>query len=257
MGLIGGVVRNVNNNYPLPFVNSCLTGTLNCAGTDGNGIWNAAWGYEGVNVTFTAGGMYQTSADFTSADWSYYPAYGTYGYWKVVLMTPRETTPTSCFAGDTQVLMADGSTRVIARISVGDQVLGVDGSANTVIGVETPLLGDRTLYGFDGGRPFVTAEHPFATEQGWRSVDPWALGAEGVTLRVDTLIAGDRLRRVVGVNTVVGVGLQRLMPRTELQRLKTIEPHRANHHTVVYNLILQHDHTYIANGWVVHNKGEH
>lgn len=255
MALIGGVVRNANTNQLLPFVNCCITSTLNCAATDGNGIWNAAWGYEGINVTFTAGGFNQTNANFTSQDIAYYPDYGLNGYWKVVLMTPKppETTG-SCFTGDTEILLANGTERPISRVTVGTQVIGQDGSVNTVIGVETPRLGGRNLHSLNGGQPFVTAEHPFAGEDGWRTPDPLALGAEGATLAVAPLRVGDLLRRVVGVGSVVGSGGQGRVPLTELAVVHELTAHAADPATTVYNLLLDGDHTYVAGGWLVHNK---
>ncbi len=258
MVLIGGVVRNANTNALLPFINCCLTSTLNCASTDGNGVWNATWGYEGVNVTFSNGGFYPLSVNFTAADIAYYPDYGINGYWKVVGLTPKPPDPpSSCFTGDTLVLMADGARKAISAVGVGDRVLSSDGHVNVVSGVERPRLGDRLLYGFDGGPAFVTAEHPFAAEHGWRCVDPWALGAEGVLLEVEPLRAGDRLRRVVGVDVMVAAAGRRLAPRIALRAPATIEAVAADADTVVYNLLLDGDHTYVAGGWVVHNKGSH
>ena len=69
----------------------------------------------------------------------------------------------SCFTADSQIVMADGRLKKIEDIAVGDIVLGQDGAHNTVTGIERVSLGERLLYGFNGGTPFVTSEHPFMT----------------------------------------------------------------------------------------------
>ncbi|WP_369069565.1 Hint domain-containing protein [Kineococcus terrestris] len=257
MALIGGVIRNASTHVALPFANACVTGTFNCAATDGNGIWNADWGYEGISVTHSAGGFDSATVNFTSADIAYFPAYGINGYWKVVELRPQPPTATSCFVGDTPVLMADGTSRPIELVGVGDEVLDVEGRVNTVVGVERPTLGDRALHGFDGGRPFVTAEHPFASDDGWRCVDPWALAAEGVALRARELRAGDRLYRVVGVEVLVSAGRSERRPCAALRAVTSVSVAAADPATVVHNLLLDGTHTYVAGGWVVHNKGSH
>jgi hypothetical protein len=90
---------------------------------------------------------------------------GTFGY-------QTAAAEKSCFIAGTKVRMADGHVKTIETIQPDDQVLGITGTVNTVIDIERVPLGERRLYGFNGGRPFVTAEHPFYTEQGWKSLDP-------------------------------------------------------------------------------------
>ena len=100
-----------------------------------------------------------------------------------------------CFTGDTRVRMADGRERPIRDIRVGDQVLAPSGGACRVVGIEQPLLGARPLYALNGGPAFVTAEHPFATLGGWRSIDPAATIRESPDLPVNRLLIGDCLDR--------------------------------------------------------------
>ena len=55
---------------------------------------------------------------------------------------------------------------------VGDEVKGHNGN-NTVIKLDWVRLGNRKLYTFnDSEHYFFTSEHPFLTEQGWKSVKP-------------------------------------------------------------------------------------
>ena len=53
----------------------------------------------------------------------------------------------------------------------------------------------RRLYALNGGRPFVTAEHPFLTAEGWKALDPEATRRENAALDVASLQLGDRLCR--------------------------------------------------------------
>lgn len=178
--------------------------------------------------------------------------------------TPTRTSPfdsddgPSCFTAGTRVLMADGSTRPVEQIRVGDRVRGQDGAVNTVIGVERPRLGRRLLYAINGGRAFVTAEHPFLTPGGWKSVDPAATAAENPRLKVRPLRVGDHV--FVGI-VAEGDGVRPASagaPRTlrlRLVRIRRIAAQRQPASTVVYNLLLDGNNTYFADGFLVHNKG--
>ena len=99
----------------------------------------------------------------------------------------------SCFTSETLVVMADGQLKAIQDIRVGEIVLGRDGAHNVVIDVERVTLGNRKLYDFDGGPLFVTAEHPFMTDEGWKAIDPAATAAENANLQVAKLEPGDAL----------------------------------------------------------------
>ena len=89
-----------------------------------------------------------------------------------------------CFTAGTMILMADGSAKPIERVVVGDRVMSRDGGANRVVGVQRPRLGNRELHALNGGRYFVTAEHPFLTPVGWMAIDPEAAKTEISDLKV-------------------------------------------------------------------------
>ena len=59
-------------------------------------------------------------------------------------------------------------------VAAGELVLGRTGAVSRVVDIERPQLGGRRLYAFNGGAPFVTAEHPFLSERGWCAIDPAA-----------------------------------------------------------------------------------
>lgn len=163
-----------------------------------------------------------------------------------------------CFTGETRILMADGRSRPIREVRVGDRVMAADGGANEVVGIERPKLGARLLYALNGGPHFVTAEHPFMTATGWKAVDPAATAAENPNLAVARLIPGDCLTtlRTPGPSTPITVGNLALtglvLEQTVLVRL---DARAADPKTPLFNLLLDGDHAYFAEQYLVHNKG--
>lgn len=164
----------------------------------------------------------------------------------------------SCFTADTRVTMADGTTRPIEEVTVGDLVIGAGGAVNRVESIETPQLGGRLLYALNDGYAFVTAEHPFMTDEGWKAVDPAATSRENPALIVGKLQVGDRLHALCGVLAAVGAGVGSGSSSVEIDvaqiELHGIDQQTADANMVVYNLRLDGNHTYFANDLLVHNK---
>lgn len=164
----------------------------------------------------------------------------------------------SCFTAGTMILMADGSQRPIETIAAGDQVMGRRGRVNAVKACERTVLGDRRLYALNGGRLFVTAEHPFLTVEGWKALDPEATRRENAALDVGALQIGDQLCRgtvrVVGGerrSAPAGPGILFMQATATLEALAAVS---AAPETPLFNLLLDGDHSYVADGWIVHNK---
>ncbi len=160
---------------------------------------------------------------------------------------------TSSFTGTTRILMADGSEKPIRDVRPGDLVMAPNGRANRVIEIERPTLGGRRLYAFNGGRYFVTAEHPFMTIAGWKAVDPAATAAENPKLVVSRLQPGDCLTtlRAVGTsNTAGNLALSGLVLETTV--LVYLDARAADPATPLFNLLLDGDHAYFAEGYLVH-----
>lgn len=264
MALMGGVIRNANTNTTLAFANACITGQFTCYSTDGQGIWNnlrdnATTGYEGINITCSAGGFHSKSVNLVSSDIAYYPALGVNGYWKVVELTPKPPDTTSCFTPDTLVTMADGESRRIEEVVVGDLVVAQDGGINRVIGIETPWLGDRRLFSLNEDEPFITSEHPIMTERGWAAINPSATAGENPDLPVVALRVGEIIHRLrsIRVPAMANVPTDHAEVHIEPTKLERIVSEDAAPGTMLYNLLLDRDHTYFANGYLVHNKGSH
>ncbi len=91
-----------------------------------------------------------------------------YGLKASASYTPPYTPPEqqACFGAGAQVLLADGGTKAIEALEIGDKVLGRGGVTNTIIALKSTTLGDRKLYTINGTLK-VTADHPAMTERGW------------------------------------------------------------------------------------------
>ena len=176
-------------------------------------------------------------------------------------MTRNSFRPASCFVAGTRVRMADGSLAPIEGIRPGEAVLGRGGRVNAVVAVERVPLGARRLYGFNGARGFVTDEQPFMTHLGWRSLSPPATREENPMLEVGRLREGDRLlawtaspapstgaRSNLALVSSPAIGLDEVA-------LTRIQAFDAPSVTTLYNLLLDGDHAYFANDFLVHNKG--
>lgn len=143
---------------------------------------------------------------------------------------PTITPPTqgTCFAAGTLVRMADGSERAIEMIAAGDAVLAFSPAPECVGAALIPSTvarifahDDCEVFDVSGAR--VTAEHPFQL-------------SDGRFVEVCDLRPGDRLVRADG--TFVAFGGAVAVPGL----------HRT------YNFEVERLHTYVANGFRVHNK---
>ncbi len=94
-----------------------------------------------------------------------------------------------CLAGDTPVLMADGTLRPLATLRVGDAVYGTVGVGTDRRYVPTTVLDHWSttkpawrLVLADGTRLVASAEHRFLTRRGWRHVADGGTGRPHVTV---------------------------------------------------------------------------
>lgn len=166
----------------------------------------------------------------------------------------------SCFIKGTKVLMADGNWKAIEQVRIGDLVVGDGGAVNRVTEVERVPLAGRKLYSFNGSAHFVTAEHPFMTAEGWKSINPSMTAEETPNLQVAVLGLNDRLMKLEQYRVSFGgngnLALE-MAPEIEfiLETLTQIDAIDADPQETVFNLLLDGNHTYIADGFLVHNKG--
>ena len=139
-----------------------------------------------------------------------------------------------CFVAGTLVAMADGSYKNIEDILLGEKLR--DGSGKIVSVKQLRRYATNgAKYSINGGGYFFTANHPFLTAEGWKSLDPVKTMLESPGLGVRKLKVGDLLIREDGIELIIS-----------LDSIQTEE--------TVYNFTLDGSHEYIANGYVVHNK---
>ncbi|WP_323997405.1 hypothetical protein [Aeromonas dhakensis] len=157
----------------------------------------------------------------------------------------------SCFVTGTRILMADGKERPIETLQAGERVRDQYGCSNRILAVERVLLGARRLYGLNRLAPFFTAEHPFLTTRGWAAIAPAMTRTENPTLAVLPLFTGMHL---LGWSEHGCAGNLALAPQPALLLLESLCWVDAPPTTALFNLILDGNHSYVANGLIVHNK---
>ena len=152
----------------------------------------------------------------------------------------------SCFSPETLIDMADKTKKMIKDVVIGDKVLGNDGAINTVLGIEDPMLGSRKMYGFNGMEPFVSEEHPLMTTEGWGAFNAATLAqTEPDVYKSIMNEQGEILELKENSMLVTNKGAFKIENLVE----DTKEPEYK-----IYNLLLDGNHTYYANGILAHNK---
>lgn len=138
-----------------------------------------------------------------------------------------------CFIAGTKIEMADGSFKAIEKIRMGDRVRGTGGGVNVV--TKLFKIAHRGLkYGFNGGKAFFTDSHPFLSDRGWRSLNPILSSKESPGLAVLSMNPGDVL-----------------LTRNGSFRIHSLES--VLNSETVFNFSTDGDHSYIADGYKVHN----
>ena len=148
----------------------------------------------------------------------------------------------SCFVAGTMVRMADGSDKKIEDVQVGDILLGMDESHNTVVQLDHWPLNGRNLVGINGSGPFKTPEHPLMTKDGWKaynSQDTIEQKPQIAHLMTNgNLEVGDEIKDIDG-NWILVESLEVFENEEEQQ---------------VYNFMLDGNNTYYADGLLAHNR---
>ena len=132
--------------------------------------------------------------------------------------------PCSCFLGGTLITMADGSKIPIEEVKVDDRVLSFDSEKNAFVPdkVVQTFKHQASEYLIVNGHWKVTANHPVFNGKDWVEVGSLKIG--------DNLYNNQNQPEVI--KTIV----------------KIKEP------VAVYNIEVNPVHTYIAGGYIVHNK---
>lgn len=154
-------------------------------------------------------------------------------------VTPPPVVPCctgTCFVAGTEVTLADGSTRAIEALRLGDSVLAFDVDKGAL--AASPVTHTFVHPDSDGlviinGRLRATANHPFYANGRWVRADELGVGDTLVTLPAGaTALASGSDVRAMSVSSLA------------------FEPERAT----TYNIEVADQHTYFAGGALVHNK---
>ena len=148
----------------------------------------------------------------------------------------------TCLSPDTKVSLADGSSKPIKELAVGDTVKSSDGKTAIIERVVKLDWKALALYSINDGALKLTADHPVMTTKGWRSVDLKASQNAANYKRyglesVDTLQIGDVIVTETGNITV-----SRIMPEPVIKN------------GISYNLKLKGADSFYANNILVRSQ---
>lgn len=161
-----------------------------------------------------------------------------------------------CFFHDALVTMADGSTKAIEDVRVGDMVLGAFGEHNKVLALHRPLLGNNTLTNINNDH-HTSSHHPHVSpDKKFYAVKPAVVMSDTYGKSHEVLdenmvpyqrfLAGLKPGRVQQLE--VGVQLKTIDGNREVVYLDTYE---MAPETQLYNLVLSGSHTYYVDGYAV------
>ena len=146
-----------------------------------------------------------------------------------------------CFMAGTEMTMSDHSKVKVENIKVGDVLHGDGDTMNTVEEVYNPTTGGRKLVSINGSDYFTTEDHPFMAADGsWKSCNSEMSQERYPELNVGQIEVGDKLKGHLNKEIEV----------------ESIDFKETDPDTPLHNFRLNNDHTYIANDFVMHNKGD-
>lgn len=157
----------------------------------------------------------------------------------------------TCFIAGTKVKLEDGTIKNIESVKAGERLIGTNNKANTVLRLDRTVLGQRKLISFNKGPFFITPEHPIMTKDGWKSLDPAETEKENPDLRglVSKLKIGDKLTAIPKFVENNG----QLMMLNQETELASIDEKEERNSLILYNFIIDGDHSFNADGFIVHN----
>ncbi|WP_209215776.1 Hint domain-containing protein [Sulfitobacter sp. R18_1] len=137
--------------------------------------------------------------------------------------------------------MADGTFKPIHQVVVGDELMGIEGTA-VVWALDRPKLfkgKDQRMIKLNGGKEFMTDNHPVMTKDGWKAVYPEMAEREDYDAlqgKVGQLEVGDEIITADGSMLV--------------ESIEVLE-HDGNERRL-YNLLVSGDNAYFANNILAH-----
>ena len=161
-----------------------------------------------------------------------------------------------CFFKDALVSMANGTTKVIEDIRVGDIVLGAFGEQNQVLALHRPLLGKNTMTHINNDH-HTSSHHPhISVDKKFYAVKPAVVMSDTYGKSHEVLDENNvpYQRFLVGLKSgrvqqmELGINLKTIEGTREITFLDTYE---MPPETQLYNLVLSGSHTYYVDGYAV------
>ena len=145
----------------------------------------------------------------------------------------------TCFIGDTLITMPDNTTKRIDELKV-DEIVKSEKETSQIIKIDVHE-GEFDLYSINGSKHFVTEDHPFQTTEGWKAITP-----AKATIKHEIVIIEE---------FILKVGDTLIKENGETEEIITLEKSEEKISTTTYNLRLDNEHVYYADGYLVHNGG--
>lgn len=161
-----------------------------------------------------------------------------------------------CFLEGAPVTMADGTTKPIESVVVGDVVRGAFGELNTVEALHQPLVGASRLCNINNEHRSTTHHPHISADKKFYVVDPAILANMTYGKKHTVILADGSTER----RTMPGVAKERLLKLTEGIVLQTVTGPRAvtsityepiSPFTKVYHLVVGGSHTFLVEGYAV------
>ncbi len=161
-----------------------------------------------------------------------------------------------CFLEGSLVTLANGSTKPIEDVRVGDIVVGAFGEENVVLGLHRPILGSKQMCKINDEHS-TTAHHPhISIDKKFYCCDPYTLDEEtyGKTHKVFNAFGEFVDRYLPGLKKG---RTQQLVEGVELKTIegsrvvKTLDMYSLPPETQLYNLVVGGSHTYHVDGYAV------
>lgn len=167
----------------------------------------------------------------------------------------RSVAAQACFLAGAQVSMADGTTKAIELVAIGDSIVGAFGEVNPVVALQHVFVGESMMYKINGEHD-TTDHHPHVSvDKKFYTPLPGVIDGSvyGKSFPVTTA-TGPALRKLEGLAPgrvqvlTTGVELKTIEGSRVVQ---TLEPYSMPFDTRLYNLVVGGSHTYHVNGYAV------
>lgn len=139
-----------------------------------------------------------------------------------------------CFDGSSLVLMGDGTTKALANVQVGDEVMTYNETTQEMESNKVTALGDVKIRNIariildDGTKLSMNIYHPLYTEDGWKSLTEYK-GLPKLTLNDKLLTSSGEYIRIKGID---------MIQETEVETYYTLKVN-GNNNFYVNNILAQ------------------